>query len=128
LDALDPPPEELWKSPHAEQAQRLAELRDLMSRLDAVPVLSHIASLHETALPLLETILENSDADEKRAVEWLRRLHEAFAISSRNAADRVASWSGWQLNAPSWWRSIFRFCSTRRETCRHRLQRRDATS
>jgi cellobiose phosphorylase len=89
--SLEAPPENLWSSQDADQNSRLVELRRLMMRLDAAPTLNEVASLNETALPLVEAILENSDAADPLAVAWLRRLHEALAVSSRNAADRIVA-------------------------------------
>ena len=93
---LPPPPEQAWHDNSPEQFQRLGELHELLARLEAVPALREVAALQESAIPLIDAILESHPGqtngkldDHAHALAWFRQLRRAIVDSSQHASDRI---------------------------------------
>ncbi len=84
------PPDDAWDHSSLEQSQRLSELREALTRLDAVPTLRAVAGLQQTALPLIDAVLSGAPHDDDpKAREWFFQLRRAIADSSQRAAERI---------------------------------------
>ncbi len=93
---LPPSPESIWKEGSGEHLRRLAELRELLARLEKVPTLREIAALHQTVLPAIDLILAdlrgsnvNSATPDAGGKDWFDQLRRAIVDASRRAAERI---------------------------------------
>lgn len=86
--------EESWQSDAPDQRERLASLRDQLTRLDNVPSLRETAALRGAMLPLIDAVLQNlsgqpNGATGDHAGQWFEQLRRAIVDSSQHAADRI---------------------------------------
>jgi len=86
--------EESWQQGSPDQIERLARLRDLLTRLEEVPNLREIAALREAMLPLIDAIWQDLNEQSKGATDdhasqWFQQLRRAIVDSSQHAAERI---------------------------------------
>jgi cyclic beta-1,2-glucan synthetase len=86
----------LWRYGAPEQLQRLASLRNWLTRIGNAPTLREIAALRETMFPLIDAIRQNlneqtsgATGDRVVALEWFGQLRRAVDDCSQRAVDRI---------------------------------------
>jgi len=88
------PPEVMWRQSSVEQVRRLAELRDLLQRLDQVPTLTDVARMELTILPVVDALLFPPSTDAEimppEARDWLDRLRATCVQATERSAHRIA--------------------------------------
>jgi cellobiose phosphorylase len=86
---LAPPAQVMWRQGDGAQVSRLANLRDLMHRLDEAPTLGETARLEMTLLPSIDAILADESGSRGPTGQWMADLRAAIVAAAERASTRI---------------------------------------
>lgn len=91
--SLIPLPDQQWQKGSPELVEQLAQLRNALKNLEAIPVLADVARLDQTVRPMIQRVLgllDSQSFDTSGHKQWFTELDRCIHAASTNAAQRIA--------------------------------------
>ena len=88
--ALPVPPARAWSEGSPVQLDKLKEVRERLTLLDAAPTLREVAALQIGVIPTIDAILSDLLGDDRAdVIEWFGQMRRALVDASQRAIDRI---------------------------------------